>query len=152
MCLGVCASWACARRVRVRGVWWWVLRRVLGVHMQRAWAWELWWRARAAAREERTPPPSVVLNRQLEVGEGDRDEGGDDHEDGEDNGEDGAIVLEVESHEDGFLAKILLPEGEAAECDVAVGAARQAHSLCHAAFATPPLTPPWRILADCGCL
>jgi len=41
-------------------------------------------------------------------------------EDPEDNGEDGVIILEVESHEEGYLAKILLPEGEAAECDIAI--------------------------------
>ena len=41
-------------------------------------------------------------------------------EDPEDNGEDGVIILEVESHEEGYLAKILLPEGESAECDAAI--------------------------------
>ena len=38
-----------------------------------------------SAGEERAPPPSVVLDGELEVGEGDGDEGGDDdeHEEGD---------------------------------------------------------------------
>lgn len=37
-----------------------------------------------------------------------------------DDPDDGNPVLEVESHEVGFLARILLPEGEDAEPDVAI--------------------------------
>lgn len=42
-----------------------------------------------AATHEGAPPPSVVLHGQLEVGEGDGDEGGDDDQDDEDDEEDG---------------------------------------------------------------
>ena len=59
-------------------------------------------------------------------------------EDPEDNGEEGVIILEIESHEEGYLAKILLPEGETAECDVAIAVVCE-NDADVAAFADFPL-------------
>ena len=59
-------------------------------------------------------------------------------EDPEDNGEDGVIILEIESHEEGYLAKILLQEGETAECDTAIAVVCE-NDADVAAFADFPL-------------
>ena len=53
----------------------------------------------ASAAEEAAPPPPMVFNSQLEVGEGDGDEGGHNEEDDEDDEEDAVDgVLLVAPH------------------------------------------------------
>mmetsp|Transcript_712 Transcript_712/g.2136 ORF Transcript_712/g.2136 Transcript_712/m.2136 type:complete len:229 (+) Transcript_712:183-869(+) len=51
--------------------------------------------AGAAAREHRAPPPTMVLNGELEIGKGDGDEGGDDYEHDEGDEQDAIQGIEL---------------------------------------------------------
>ena len=78
-----------------------------------------------------------------------------------DDPEDGNPILEVESHEEGFLARILVNAGEQAEPDVAIaviceseadiGALRQAYSgRSHGDLMVEPATFAWQAYLAAG--